>query len=395
MDDRKNKIKELEEKMRADTDTRNRLLEGLGENLLQRIGESEPFPEKTGNTPGGALAEFRRLRKEITESTEIIKSLNTDVQRLKELEEQIAAREEEFSRFDRELEDVHMQLGKALLESLDSDNTVGPLREQEERLLAKIDEQESRLEELKDKEGGILSWLGKNAQMAVSKTILQKNRSALQKFYHNTGKKFLDSEQQEIPRGEAASAAVKAAELRERLSEMASDLTALKAERRKIGDVFGAEGSPSRRIQGLEKHIAHVKGEFSGVYLNFGSLAAVSEAGDSVSPFLSEEDDPVLERAKLLKFRIAEEKLEIEKIGAAISIDDENAEIEKMNKAIQGQRQKIAAAESDIEALSEKISVSEKRIEELKAFIGGNSGAKEEHGSENKGKGKTRKTHKN
>ena len=381
MDERKNKIKELEEKKWADTDARNRILEGLGETILQKIGESEPFPERTGNTPGGILTEYRRLKKEIFESTEIIKSLNVDIQRLKELEEQITAREEEFSRFDQELEAVHIRLGKAMLETLDNENTAGPLRQQEEKLLSKIDEQEGRLEELKDREGGILSWLGKNAQMAVSKTILQKNRSALQKFYHNTGEKFSSSGQEEFPEGDAAAAAARAAEVRELMTDLAAELTSLRAERRKIGDVFGAEGSPSRRIQGLEKHIAHVKGEFPGVYLNLGSLAAASGNGEALSPYLSGEDDPVLERAKLLKFRIAEEDLEIDKVKASISIDDERAEIEKMKKTIQGQRQKITDAEGEIEALNKKVSDSEKRIEDLNIFINGNSNAKEKYGS--------------
>lgn len=377
MDERKSKIKELEDKKRADTEARNRILEGLGEALFQKIGESEPFLEKTGNTPGGVLAEFRGLKREIAESAEIIKSLNADIQRLRELEEQISAREEEFSGFDKELEGDQIILGKALLGNPNFDSSAGLSKEQEGKLLNKINEQESRLEELKEKDGGILSWLGKSAQMALAKTLLQKNRAALEKFYHSAGEKYLGSVDQEMLEGDAAASAARALELTERLADLAADLTALRAERRKIGDIFGTEGSPSRRIQGLEKHIAHVRGEFSGVYLGMGMLASASEAGDALSPYLVDED-PVLERAKLINFRIAEEDFEIEKIKASISIDDEKEEIEKIKKAILGQRQKIADAESEIESFHARITDIENHIDELGAFI--NGGAKENHG---------------
>ena len=63
MDGRKNSIRELEDKKRTDAAARSRLLEGLGEILIKRIGEEEPFPAdggnaSNGNIPGGILAEY-------------------------------------------------------------------------------------------------------------------------------------------------------------------------------------------------------------------------------------------------------------------------------------------------------------------------------------------------
>ena len=373
MDDRRNIIKDIEEKKRADTDTRNRLLEGLGETLLQRIGEDDPFSSSSEETlPGSILSEYRRLQNELSESNEIIRALNEDILRLKELEEKISVREDEYAELEKELIDIYTQFGKILLEERDDDGSGDYLRQQEGKLIAKIEEQEGKLEELKERDGGIFTWIGKNAQIAVSRTLLQKNRSALQRFYHSTGENFFSNRTADGLAGEAASLASKALELRDIVASLNSDLSVLKIERRKFSDVFGVEGSPSRRIQGLEKHIAHVKGEIPGIFLKFGAHAA--ESGDGVSAFLSSEDDPVLERAKLLKFRIAEEELEIEKIKAAISIDDEQAEIEKIKKAILGHRQRIADTEEAISDLEKHISESERRIEELNAFIGGSSG---------------------
>jgi hypothetical protein len=59
MDERKSVIKDLEEKKGILIDTRNRLLEGLGETLFQRIGEGEPFSDGQSGGPGVILAEYR------------------------------------------------------------------------------------------------------------------------------------------------------------------------------------------------------------------------------------------------------------------------------------------------------------------------------------------------
>ena len=375
MDERKNNIKDLEGKKHADIEARNRLLECLGEALLQRIGEGEPFTENSGDTPGALLAEYRVLQKEIAESADMIKSLEKEILQLKELEEAISAKEAEKSRLEEELGEAHSRLGKALLEDPDFHDASGLSRRQEESLLAKIDEQEVKLEELEEREGGIFTWLGKNAQIAVSKALLSKNRFALQRVYRSIGEKFSSSVH--ALDGESAEAAGKAMEQREFLSSLNADLAELKGERRKIGDSFGSDGNPSRRIQGLEKRIANVKGQFPGVYLRFGSLATESSGREALASFNREEDGPILEQAEIFASSIAERELEIKKIKAAMKIDDEKAEIEKMKKAISSQQHKISAAEEAIAGLEKHIAETELSIEEMKAFI------QEDHGSQN------------
>jgi chromosome segregation ATPase len=230
--------------------------------------------------------------------------------RLKELEEAISAREEEKSKLEQELEEVHAGLGKALLEDPDFLDVTGTAKRQEEALLDRINEHELKLEELEKREGGILAWLGKSAQMTVSKTILAKNRSALKQLYRTTGEKFLFSKPVELLEGESALTAGKVMELRELLTSLSQDLSDLKAERRKIGEIFGAEGSPSRRIHGLEKHIDHVKGNFADVYLRLGSLAVEEKEYALLSSFLVEDDTPVLEKVAFFKSQITQSELE-------------------------------------------------------------------------------------
>lgn len=388
MDERKTVIRELEGKKKADIEARNRLLEGLGLALLQRIGEeytfedtSHPSQDSSGDTPGVILAEYRGLQREIAESMDIIKSLEADIQRLKELEEEISTGEEEKSRLERELADIHVRIGKAFLEAAGFDDLAGSSRQQEKILQAKIDEQEKKLAELEAREGGVIAWVGINAQLTVIRALLLKNKSALERLYLSAGEKFLsegtggtlDGGSPAI--GDGFEAVAGAGELKEHLASLAADLSVLKAERRKTGEVFGTEGAPSKRIKGLEDHITHVKEKFPAVFLRFGALAA---EGETLASLLQEEDRPVLETAESLKSRIAERELDIEKINAAITIDNEKAEIEKMKSAILNQRKKIEAANVLITNLEEQIAGTEQHTEELKEFLRKNEKGKSE-----------------
>ena len=134
MDNRKTRIKELETKKAADTKARNKLLEELGEALFGRIGEGEPF----SGDAAGVLTEYRGLQKDIADSEDIIKSLEEEVSKLKELEEAISVREEEKSRLDKELEEAYAGIGKILFEDPEFHDASGTARRQEETLLAKI-----------------------------------------------------------------------------------------------------------------------------------------------------------------------------------------------------------------------------------------------------------------
>jgi chromosome segregation ATPase len=210
---------------------------------------------------------------------------------------------------------------------------------------------------------------------------LLKNRSTLRQFYRDAGEKYMAAKPAEPLSGDNAGAVENAVKLNEQSFSLNADLTGLKGERRKIMELFGAEGSPSRRIEGLQRHISHVKGDFSGLNFRLGSLAAENTGGDALSALLREEDKGLLEKAGLLKSQIAEEEVEIQKINASISIDEEKAEIEKLNKAITSQKQKITFAEEAIAGFEKQIAGMEQKIEEHKAFIQENGGIREEHGS--------------
>jgi len=379
MDERKNTIRDLENKNAADNEARNKVFEGLGESLFKRIGDTELFPalnDPGPNTPGVILADYRRLQKEIDESVELIKSLEADIVRLKELEDEISSAEEELSRIEKELTEVYVRLGKIILASDRMDEFCESFKQQEQALIVKIGEHEKKLAELEGKEGNILTWIGKNAQMAVTKAFLSKNRSDLERIYLGIGENAFSGAPSVI--AEDASSwkstedAQKTAALKEHLSSVSVKLAMLKGERRQMGGLFEADISPARRIQGLEKRISFVREEFPAVYGRMGLYAAEGEGKEVLSPFIKEEDGEVFEAASQIKTKMAERALEIDKIKTAIKIDEEKAEIENAGKSIARERQKISAAEAAIADLEKQIGEAEARIKVMEEFLSKN-----------------------
>jgi hypothetical protein len=290
MDERKSEIRDLEEKKKILAETRNRLLQGLGETLLQKIGDGEPFSDSQDGGPGAVLAEYRKKQNEIADSSSSIKSLELDILKLKDLEERISVIESEQSLLKGEMAQIHVRVGMAVLKAQNSNDITSLLKKQEDSLLAKIEEHEKTLEELEEQGGGVFGWLGKNAKGAVEKTLLSKNRSDLERLYLKAGGEYLSENMAELSDENAAKDTEKALELKERMASLAEELLSLKEERRKLGGGFGTESSPSHRIKGFERRIAQITREFPAVYLRLGSLAAAGGGKETFSSFLDGDD---------------------------------------------------------------------------------------------------------
>jgi hypothetical protein len=288
MDERKRTIRELEDKRRQDLESRDLLLENLGETLLRRLEgkkkaprnlpegnpgrqtsgsrsrrqvpaqepgdnpEAGPSPE-AGHSPAGALAEYQRLLKETADSREIIKTIEEETQKLKELEGQINSKEEENSACIKELVGLYEEIGELALGSPDHEDFSDVYKGQFDELLFKIESQEEKLEELEDSGGGFFSWLGGSARSVVIKALLAKNQASLRRLYRKAGEKFVSPENScKEGKGEIASLKEKIDGIRQRSSSLSADLAFLRGEKRKAAEVLGAGGNPVKRIQGLE-----------------------------------------------------------------------------------------------------------------------------------------------
>ncbi|MCL2601845.1 MAG: hypothetical protein FWD91_03430 [Treponema sp.] len=363
MDERKAVIRDLEEKKRTDTDARNRMLEELGEVLIGKLNDGHFYTEAIG----AIFAEYDEFKKEIAGAEEAIKALEADNLQMKELDDTISSGEAKHSQLTKELSEVCGVLGKALSQTqVFGDSN----REQEQALLVKIDEQEQKTRELQEREGGVFAWISKNAQIAVAKAQLLKSRTAVQKLYRGVAEQFLaDGANTDAIDAEAAELARSTAALKNSLDELGANLADWKLQRRKLADAFGAEGSPSRRIQANQKRIAFIKEGFLALYRKLGALAAVSPGKEALVEVLSAEDNAVLEKAAARQSAIDVTELRLKKVRAEIGIEEENAEIEKIQKAISHQRGKIAAATEEISEFEKQIGECEQNIQDFKKFL--------------------------
>jgi uncharacterized coiled-coil protein SlyX len=369
MDERKKTIRELESQRQEVSRSVNLMLEDLGESLLDRLGKDEsalsPAPEDTL-----CLKEYRRLLGEIADSEALIKTIEADVDRLKEIEGQITRKEQQSSGHTKNLSDFYARLGELVLGDPLFEEFSGPYKPRLEVLLPKIRSLEERLEDIEDKGGAnLFSMIGKNAQSMVIRSFLGKGQENLRRLYGEAGEQFILAGLGNIPAGEIRALVEEIEDGRKVSSDITAELAVLRGERRKIGESFGSEGNPAKRIQGLEKHIGHIREELRKVYLDFGGRAADPSLRKGFAGIFSGDDLLLLEGIEKRRETLGDYETRIEKLKAALAIDEEEAEIEKLSRAIEEQKQRIAAGEKAIADLEDRIKKSKRRIGELALLL--------------------------
>lgn len=392
MDERKRTIKQLEGQKKDTQTSGNLLLERLGEILLLRIEAQDGFassdepqePEispppdapaqvKAELSPEGTLAEvaeYRRLSKEIADSQSYIAATEADMLRLKELEEDISTMEQQCSRQTQELTDCHVRLGELLLAEPVFEDMHESYKQQIETLIPKIRSLEDRLEKIEDKNGAnVFTWIGKNAQGMVLRSFLGNSQESLRRIYGTLGERFVLPDDKAVANEAILPLVQKIEDLRQDTSRITEEITALKAACRKINNTFIPEGSPIKRIQDMEKHIAHVRGELKIVYRRVGKHAADDDAADRFASMLHEDDIRLLEEIREVREALRSTERQIEKLKASLTIDDEKAEIEKLKKAITDHRRRIALSEEAIADFEKRITDANQHIEDLTLLL--------------------------
>ncbi|MDR2499730.1 MAG: hypothetical protein LBD37_01450 [Treponema sp.] len=354
MDIRKKEIRDLEAKKRRDLDSINKLLENLGESLLSRMHEDVP--------------EYLQSINAIQDAEGRIGRAEEDILRLKHIREELRRREKELAEALRQLALIHTRLGEAALRTPDYEDFAAPYQERLSALLLRTQNLEERLETLEAQGGGnVFAWIGRNTQSMVIRSFLGKNRYSLQRLYAEAGEKFVQSP----PEGPGASG--EAGELLrdfdanlETREEIQRALGGLREDRRQINDAYSADGGPGRKIQALRRHISLVEERLRLLYLARGKQA--EEAGGGGQP-VTDNDQAILEKARELRQAVAGAERQIERLTAALAIDEERGKIDKMEQSIRDNRDRIAAAEAVIEDLTQKIADAKDHIQELSHLL--------------------------
>ncbi|MDR0472789.1 MAG: hypothetical protein LBH43_03835 [Treponema sp.] len=387
MDERNKIIRDLEEKRGQDIAALEEALEKLGGKLLSgfeggKKGKSkkqyaEPAAEGLSGTgedddggPDAAAEEYLRCIKNIEDSERQVRAVEEENSNFDKLISDISRKEKDYSKNAKDISSLYAQIGRLALADPSFNDIASAYRLKAEDILANIEVREARLEELEQKSVNLFSMIGKNAESLMIKTLLFKNQSELHRIYRSAGEQFIEAgenfEEGEDDLKEAAKEAVRLKKVQE---ELAADIALLKEEHKKVQNSFKGDGNPARRIQVLEKKISLARKETANACRCFGGFVLEEKYQVYFKPLLDEDDKKAAERAAAFRMSAEESSVKIEKLKAAIEIDNEKAGIEKLKKSIDSEGRRILAAQEAIAGMEKGIQAAEKRITELKKLI--------------------------
>ncbi|MDR0997456.1 MAG: hypothetical protein LBL70_00175 [Treponema sp.] len=371
MDERKKAIAGLEARKQDALGSLNLILENFGEILFARAyGQGDP-PAEPAAWACPEAQEYLKLKKDIADSEQLIRITESDTLRLKEMETYIHGKEEECAVLSREAAEARTELGRRMHGDSAFALITGSCQDRLDSLVDRIRITELKLDQADGRDSSnVFSWMGKNVRAMTLRMALNRDQANLEKAYESLGARLLRGENSGLVSGhEIAGLAEEAGDLEKKTETLKRELVRLRSERGKLSGAFAAEGGAVRRIQGLERHIAHVKGELKTVYRCFGEKAADPAGADAFSCLLNPDDKPTLEKLELARKTIGEYDREMEKLKTAIAIDDEKAGIEKMRKSIRDHQDRIRAGEESIADLEGRIAGAEKHITELERLL--------------------------
>ncbi|MDR2144826.1 MAG: hypothetical protein LBP29_10705 [Treponema sp.] len=371
MDERKKAIAGLEAKKQEALGSLNLIFENFGEALFARIYGQGAAPAEHAGWALPEAQEYLKLKKDIADSEQLIRITESDTLRLKELESYIHGKEEEYASLFREASETRTELGRRMHGDSAFAGITGSCEDRLDALTDKIRITELKLDRTDEKDGSnVFSWIGKNIQALILRFFLEREQANLEKAYESLGARLLRKENAALASGhEIAGLAEEARDLEKKAETLKEELAQLRSERGKLNSAFAAEGGAVRRIQGLERHIAHINDELRIVYRRFGEEAADPAKAADFAHVLNDDDKPVLEKSELVRKTVGECDREIEKLKTAIAIDEEKAAVEKMRKSIRDHQDRIRAAEEAIGDLEKRIARAEEHIGELERLL--------------------------
>ena len=365
MEIRKKEIQDLEEKNRRAAVSIENQLEILGKNLLSR--SSDTIQDRS--LPAQS-EEFATLLGEIEGIKGQISGVEEDNARLAEIEDDIRQKETDNTELATAKSNLRIQLGEVLLTDPAFEDFAQFYQDSLSTLLPKLRSLEDRLELMEEQSGvNLFRRMSNNAQSVLLKSQLAKNRNDLQRLYAKAGERYL------LARADSVAPTGKAGELLQKMDdftgmeeEIAAHLAAQKELRGTILDSFKPEGSGNRKIQSLQRRIAEIEERLRKLYMEYGKQAEASVRED---PELRTEEQGILSALEELREAIQDATAHIAQLSASLAIDEERAKIDRMEKQIRENKERISAAESLINELTASIEECKSRIEDLSEVMHG------------------------
>jgi chromosome segregation ATPase len=356
MDERRKTISQIDSKRAEEEHALRLCLVSLGKCLVDEASLAQN---------DSAVVESGRIRAEIAALEKAVNGIAADMDRLKELELAISGAEAKKTSLEKEQKELCPTLGKLVISSGEYPAFCAPYKAELSELAQKHAETQEKLDGLQGG-GNILVRMGHGIKSATLRASLANTENAISRVYEKGGAEFartMPSMPEKTADENLAAAMEHAAALRGEINETFLALTAQKDEKRRITDSFGPDGGPVKKTESLERETAKKNEELDAVFYRAGKKALeLADQGDAIPNGGAEE---ILGAAKKSVSMIAEFESQLEKLRASIAIDDERAEIEKLQNGIVTLRTKIAAAESEIALNQRQIESAERRVQNL------------------------------
>ncbi|MDR0910133.1 MAG: hypothetical protein LBM77_10255 [Spirochaetaceae bacterium] len=356
MDERNKSIKELEARKKEALDSVLQLQQTLGTSLLPKAADGDSNP---------TVESWKASSKEIDECQAAIATAQSDIEKLKRLEGEIAAGEEEQQGRLGKIPDLYAGLGELVLNDDVFERFSAVYQGQLDELVSKIHSLEDKINEKNGNQANILTLIGQNAQGMVLKSFLKKNNANLTKLYREAGEKFVA----EVPGfGEVNDSINDILDEIDWINKTNADsrvtVNSLRDERRDLLESYAAIGGPKKKIDACEKEIAGLQTKITAFCKDYG---AEIEAKGIKASVLSADEKQILKNLEDCRSTIADYEKRIAKLQREIAIDEEKSKIRKMEESIADYKKQISAAKEAISNLEHQIQDSNTKIDTLTA----------------------------
>jgi hypothetical protein len=358
MDERTKSIFAIEQKKTEETSRLNDRLRILGRLLLEHLDDESIAIERDV---------YNKTNSEIARLNDCLTQIARDEARISEIDESLAQARTQNSESEHRLAILYPNLGKLVLRHEAFASFSVPYQWRTAVIQQKIDDFNRRLREMNEKDNpNVFAWIGKNAQSLVVKSFLAKTEVSLQRIYAEAGAEFIRnrpgsgrSESEEL---EAVYDCAQA--LRNENGARVSRIAELEKEKRRIQDSFGRDGSASRKKADINRQIAALRRELGNLYLRLGQKAEET-LSETFKEVFNDEMRDVLEDTAHSRELVKDYGEQIIQLQVSLEIDNERAEIERIEKLIKDQRRRIAAAEEIIGRYRKRIDEANRRIGDL------------------------------
>jgi hypothetical protein len=364
MDERKKSILLLERRKAEELSRIRALLRELGRRLLERA------------SPDGMVERelFDKARAERARLDEARRQVEEDAERAAAIDKAVAEAERQNAETARRLAEVYPDLGETALADEAFAVFAAPYKARVDAVRQKLDELQGRLRDVDGKSGAnVFVWLGKNAQSLVLKSFLAKTEASLRRIYAEAGAEFVRGGPCGVNAGGVSEAGVPGEgalgagfasvralwdESEERMRLVAS----LKEEKRVILDSFGHGGSAGRKKAEIARQAGELDRQIDEIYLRLGRKAEEPSTRAEVQRLFDAEADGFLADVLRRRGMVNEYDAQTAKLKASLDIDEERAEIARLERSIAEQQARITAAQGVVARCEKDIAGANERI---------------------------------